>query len=208
MSRATITKGSLAFLDSPSLRQDFMYNPGEITDSKKANWGKTQVPGLSHPVYMFGNGGERQIKFTLHHDGDRARLLLRTSQHQAGVEIENYLDDTDRQWTDDPGLDVTNWLLFYRSLLFPESPWPLTTRVAGTDRTFWASKSPKKVIFNFGTFWQDVVCVVIQADIKANFFTPNLEVVRADVDIVLEEAPDAPQFGNDIRLLSGSAGII
>lgn len=201
MSRATVTKGSMAFYDAPELRQEFMYNPTEITDDKSADWGKTSVPGISHPVYQFGAGGARQISFTLHHDGDRARLLLRTKTHKTLVEIENELgDNADRKWTDDPGLDVTSWLQFWRSMLYPDSIEQNSTRIEGTNKTYWTSKSPKKVIFNFGPMWQDVLCVVVKANIKANFFSPNLEIVRANVDIVLEEAPDAPMFSNDIRM--------
>lgn len=208
MNGSTVVKGSLALYGDPSLRQEFMFNPTEIKDDKSAEWGKTQVPGLSHPLYTFGSGGARQIGFQLHHDGDRGRLLLRNREHMFRVGAKNAFDVSGRQWTDDPGLDTTNWLLFYRSLLYPESSEQISTRVEGLNRTFWASKSPRKVIFNFGTFWQDIVCVVLKANIKADFFTPNLEVVRATVDISLEEAPDAPQYGNDIRLMSGSAGIV
>jgi hypothetical protein len=43
----------------------FQYFPETITDSKAVDWIRKNVPGGSHPILSFINGGERTISFSL-----------------------------------------------------------------------------------------------------------------------------------------------
>lgn len=42
----------------------FQYFPETVTDSKSPEWSRRSVPGGSHPIVSFINGGERVIAFT------------------------------------------------------------------------------------------------------------------------------------------------
>jgi hypothetical protein len=44
--------------------QAFQYFPETINDTKAADWVRKNVPGGSHPILSFINGGERMITFT------------------------------------------------------------------------------------------------------------------------------------------------
>jgi hypothetical protein len=46
------------------LQRAFQYFPENISDSKTANYASKNIPGASHPLYQFINGGDRTISFT------------------------------------------------------------------------------------------------------------------------------------------------
>lgn len=78
--------------------REFMFNPNELDDDKSLNFGSVELPGASHPVYQYGSGGARIIRFELYFDGDRGGV---------GRGTEN--------------LSVKKELEFYQSLLYPSS---------------------------------------------------------------------------------------
>lgn len=45
--------------------QAFQYFPETISDTKAADWVRKNVPGGSHPILSFINGGERTISFSI-----------------------------------------------------------------------------------------------------------------------------------------------
>jgi len=49
----------------PSSLQAFQYFPETISDTKAADWVRKNVPGGSHPIMSFINGGERTVSFTV-----------------------------------------------------------------------------------------------------------------------------------------------
>lgn len=69
-SAVPVTAG-IAELDRKSQRevpgsiQAFQYFPETITDTKAADWVRKNVPGGSHPILSFINGGERTLSFTV-----------------------------------------------------------------------------------------------------------------------------------------------
>jgi len=67
-----------------------MFNPNEVADTKGIKVGSLEVPGVSHPVTQFGAGGERNIKFELHLDGDRGRVALGGSSLSVARDIRFY----------------------------------------------------------------------------------------------------------------------
>jgi hypothetical protein len=177
---AGIVKGSLTGYQSGA-RLEFMFNPSQISDKKAINFGRTQVPHVSHPVYQFGSGGERAIAFQLYLDGDRGSLALRGGSQ-----------------------DISPQVRLFRALMYPAA---LETAQTGGDTSpYWVARPPEKVIFNYGTMWQGILCVVTQADITGTFFSPSGELVRCTLDIGLEETPPLPVFANDIRTGAGGGG--
>lgn len=50
--------------ENSSLSRAFQYFPNEISDSKSVNYASKNIPGGSHPLYQFVNGGDRTISFT------------------------------------------------------------------------------------------------------------------------------------------------
>jgi len=46
-------------------RIEAQYNPSEVTDEKTAGWASQKVPGMSHPRYQFGSGGDRTVTLKL-----------------------------------------------------------------------------------------------------------------------------------------------
>lgn len=184
MARATLTKGTITHLKL-AITREFMFNPAVINDSKSAMWGADNIPGMSHPVYQFGSGGKRLISFQLYFDGDRGRIL--SSSLGGGRQAPLRLNTSD-------GLDVSNELRFYRSLLFGDE----TTLNAPGLQTVTVASTPSLVMFTFGSFWKQVQCTVHKADIVSNFFTPRLEPVRATINLTLEEAPSRQVFRNEV----------
>ena len=55
---------STSHREAPGTLQAFQYFPETITDTKAADWVRKNVPGGSHPILSFINGGERTISFT------------------------------------------------------------------------------------------------------------------------------------------------
>lgn len=52
------------YLDVPGTMRAFQYFPEQISDNKGAEWSRRSVPGGSHPIVQFINGGERTVSFT------------------------------------------------------------------------------------------------------------------------------------------------
>lgn len=50
--------------EDTSNERAFQYFPEQITDNKGVNYATKNIPGGSHPLYQFVNGGDRQISFT------------------------------------------------------------------------------------------------------------------------------------------------
>jgi hypothetical protein len=168
---AGITKGALTGYQSGA-RLEFMFNPSQISDKKAITFGHTQVPHVSHPVYQFGSGGERAITFQLYLDGDRGAMALRGGSQDLSAQVR-----------------------LFRALMYPAA----LDQGGGNTSPYWIARPPEKVIFEYGTFWRGILCVVTQADIVGTFFSPSGELVRCTIDIGLEETPPLPVFANDIR---------
>lgn len=140
----------------------FMFNPNDVTDTKGISWGTIEIPGASHPVYQFGAGGERLITFDLYIDGDRGRF----GRAQA---------------RDNSTLSIMDELKWYRSLVHPKA--------YGMQ---FADVAPWTILFTFGELYNNVPCVVKQANWKINYWVPGPSgprPVRATIPIVLGEIP-------------------
>lgn len=64
ISRSTsVTDAASNVTEQKSSLQAFQYFPESINDSKSPEWSRKSVPGGSHPIVTFINGGERVISF-------------------------------------------------------------------------------------------------------------------------------------------------
>lgn len=59
---AAVGTGSSEFLNQAGF-QAFQYFPSTVQDTKSPEWSRKNVPGGSHPIVSFINGGERLISF-------------------------------------------------------------------------------------------------------------------------------------------------
>ena len=62
-SPVTAGLAEFAFADGDKNFQAFQYFPETISDSRAPNYSSRPVPGGSHPIYTFIDGGERSISF-------------------------------------------------------------------------------------------------------------------------------------------------
>lgn len=54
----------IAFQEKDETLKAFQYFPETINDTKAPEYAKRSIPGGSHPIFQFINGGDRQISFT------------------------------------------------------------------------------------------------------------------------------------------------
>lgn len=52
-------------VDDPTVELEAQFNPTELTETGGTEWGRQQVPGLSHKVKQFSNTKDRQEKIKL-----------------------------------------------------------------------------------------------------------------------------------------------
>ena len=189
MARPTVTKGRLVIpskgagrtfsvMGDPSgTGHTMMFNPNDVKDTKAVNWGSTEVPGASHPVYQFGAGGERLVSFELYVDGDRGRAGLRGNSGQ-GV---NFGFDRTLEVNGDT-LSIADELVFYRSLIYP-----------GKYNDDPIAVFPHVILFTFGELYNNMVCICKKADWEVKFWTPDLKPVRAVIQMQLAEVVNSSQ---------------
>lgn len=151
-----IMKGSFTLPDLNGFTYKFVYNPTEINTSHKVEWGAVCVPGASHPVYQYGSGGEQLINFDLFIDGERGIVAQAPRSGKAGLDIK---------------MEVN----FLESLELPMRYEPGS----------FAKTRPPVIIFNFGTKFVNVECIMKSAGTKHTQFTHDGQLVKATVQIQL-----------------------
>ena len=151
----------------------FMFNPNDVDDNKETDWGRSGIPGASHPVVSYGSGGARLINFTLYFDGDRGRSDLRKNGGTAP-------------------LSIADELCWYRALVYPIE--------YGMDM---AKVFPFIVLFSMGPLYQRVPVIIRAAPWKITFWTPKMEPVKGSIPIQLEEVPVRSQTVEDIWRIGG-----
>lgn len=188
----------------------FLLNPSTITENKSSNWVQQNVPGQSDPVLQWVSSGPRTISF-------QALVTADTSDYISGQKImpgktaANPLDRIDtvfggiaakffktavkqERTTTEQGqstqLDITEYLNYYRSLLYPIYSDDLTNpKLLG---------SPPLVILLFGTAIakfpygdtitaQNDLWVVTNLEIQITKQLPNLAPMEAVVNFQLTQ---------------------
>lgn len=187
----------------------FLLNPSTITENKSSNWVQQNVPGQSDPVLQWVSSGARTIAF-------QALVTADTSDYVSGQKIKpgkssNPLDRVDtvfggiaaaffktavkQERTTDPQgqgtqLDISEYLNYYRSLLYPIYSDDITNpKLVG---------SPPLVILLFGTSIakfpygdtitaQNDLWVVTNLEIQITKQLPNLAPMEAVVNFQLTQ---------------------
>lgn len=156
-----------------------MFNPSTVDDTKATNWGTTDVPGASHPVYSFGSGGERLISFELYIDGDRGRFGREQGRNTGSLSIKDEL-------------------YWYRAMVHPVGYGAAASDVA-----------PYLILFTHGELYNNLRCIVKQANWKVNYWVPGPTgptPVRATVSMVLGEAPEQSVTREEVLRLGQIGG--
>jgi len=81
----------------------FQYWPESVSDSKDSAWEERRIPGLSHPLYHWAQGGARTISFTaaFARDNDPAEMGEEAAQALVGGgadKLLNYDIEAARDW--------------------------------------------------------------------------------------------------------------
>lgn len=186
----------------------FLLNPASITEAKAANWIQQSVPGQSDPVLQWSSSGARTLNF-------QALVTADTSDYVSGQKIKpgqsskNPLDRLDtviggiaskffkvaapqaRQDTPDKTeLDISAFLDYYRSLLYPiydkqENP----RRLTGSPPlcVLYMGKAFTKYPYGDKITSQHDLWVVTNLEINVTKFLPNLAPMEAVVSFQLTQ---------------------
>ncbi len=177
MAGAQLTKGRIV-LPTSRASHEFMFNPTEVKTGHGWEWGKHSPPGMSHKVLSGGVGTDEMISFKLIVDGDRGRASKRRGGDAGGV--------------NGTGFDVSDELNFFRSLTFPTQP------VAARNGSYVTGGSPPSFVLSLGTMFTKTECVAETIEIEVTAFTPQLEPLRATIEIKLWVVARAPVYQSDI----------
>ena len=89
---------------------EFQFNPMQISDQRKVNYGTLSAPGMLMPMYQYTHGGDRTLSFTVRIDGTYEDPTDHTGTGGHGVGIER----------DDDG-GITPELNKYRAFIYPKN---------------------------------------------------------------------------------------
>ena len=148
-STATVSapiKGSFTLPDLDGFVYSFVYNPPTISVAQKAEYGAICVPGASHPVYQYGSGGEQIISFDLFIDGERG-IVANGAYRKGGAN----------------GLDIRAEVHLLESLVIP----------LRYDPGSYSKTRPPILIFNFGSRFVNVECIMKSVNTKYTQFTAD-----------------------------------
>jgi len=153
------------------IEREFSFNPTTVNVKHGWDWGQHRIPGHSSPLLSGGTGRERTISFTLRLDGDRSTSNKRRSI--VGDDVDAYYDLGE--------FDVSDEIAFYEALTYPEPP---DVEFGGVGLATIA-RTPPVLIFTLGSMFQRVSCVCSEVDVTVSHWTPQMEPVRADIQLTL-----------------------
>lgn len=170
----------------PEILVQFQYNPAQVSDKRSTSYATLNAPGMLMPVKQYSAGGERTLSFTVVVDG--------LFPGPADDEIDIARDERG---------GIVPELNKYRAFTYPQTErWPdangmpdgFTGLYAGAETVFTA---PPPCRFGFGE--RVVDCVVTDLQITEKLYTPDLDPVRAEVQVTCVELtpynPDAAAGG-------------
>lgn len=189
----------------------FLLNPESYEESKSSNWAQQSVPGQSDPILQWVNSGPRTLSF-------EALVTIDTSYYKSGVttkpgEQKDPIKKTlsiigevasaffkvtlppPRKSQDSQGvgrsLDISNYLNYYRSMLYPEYGQQYSNNLSAT-----VTKSPPLLVLYSGDSINRIPLsnkittntdVWVLTDLKINITKqlPNLAPMEAKVQFTL-----------------------
>ena len=156
--------------------QAFQYFPETISDSKSPEWSRNSVPGGSHPILSFINGGERVISFPAVFTQDEnpevqslfSQLLTGTFEVSLGS-----LFGGDRKDT----VDIAAAIAWLREFTYPEYKNNISKAPP-----FAIVYLPNSGIIGGGQFLDSIVGAMVQCDVTYEKFhrngSPRVSVVQ------------------------------
>lgn len=162
-------------------RRNFQYFPETINDNKQTNYENKVIPGLSHPLYQWSNGGERIISFTAIFSRDESPtkqelgfLDHARSQLRSGwvVGSQGDIGDIGRKLSDPRNIDIPSAVSWLRSFVYP-----LYSNTYGTKLA--RPKPPAKLLLGFPNLRlnthesgsaNEVCCIMQQCDVAYEAF--------------------------------------
>ena len=158
----------------PEILVEFQYNPEKVTDKRSVSYASLNAPGMLMPVKQYSAGGERTLSFTVIVDG------LFNGPADDGIDIAR----------DERG-GIAPELNKYRAFVHPQTerwqdandaPDGFTGLYAGSETVFTA---PPACCFCFGD--RVIDCVVTEVQITEQLYNPDLDPVRAEVQVTCVE---------------------
>jgi hypothetical protein len=197
----------------------FLLNPSTWEDSKSSNWIQNIMPGQSDPVLQWQNGGARTVSFEALVTRDTSDQYQRVTNTSSSTTKKNVLQQAvasiassfynvptvaPRTVNISPtftSLDISNYLDYYRSLLYPmydnasqparllKSP-PLVTLWVGNSISYTPQGDPAKTTIKIGT--SDTVWAVTNIGIRITKQLANLAPMEAVVSFQLVQYTQIP----------------
>lgn len=184
----------------------FLLNPSAITDSKSTNWAQQTIPGQSDPILQWTSGGPRTLAFQALVTLDTSNYVLdknlspgknanpldgiKTIVGQIAAKFSKSANIPAKQTTFTDQLDISAYLNYYRSLLYPtytkdvanpriQSSPPIVALVMGPG----IQRLPYgEVVTSNNDLW-----VVTNVEIQITKFLPNLAPLEATVNFQLTQ---------------------
>jgi hypothetical protein len=171
----------------PEILVQFQYNPAQVSDKRSISYATLNAPGMLMPVKQYSAGGERTLSFTVIVDG----LFKGPADDEVDIS------------RDERG-GIAPELNKYRAFMYPQTErWQeangrrdgFTGLYAGAETVFAA---PPACRFGFGE--RVVDCVVTEVQITEQLYNPDLDPIRAEVQVTCVELtpynPDAAAGGS------------
>lgn len=212
--------GKIVNEGDPGIYGTFLLNPTSFEDSKNASWIQHNIPGQSDPVVQWVSSGARSITFDALVTNDKSNLDKSESQNteksSAPSSIKNYFADIAGSLASvksenirpsgqvpRPTLDITPYLNYYRSLLYPkyEGEGDARRLSKGPPRlVLLAGKTISNSIHGFGTTIKskDETWVLTDLKVKTTKMLPNLSPMEAIVSFTLVQYNKQSSSSEDI----------
>ena len=177
-----VTKGRISVVDTSEV-WEFMFNPSAIRDQKGISYPDQAVPGMSHPVTQFAGGGARVVTFELYLDGDRGRLGQTAGGLQNNARPPRLVspgDNREDRRSNAPSKSIRDEILLWQSFQYPTV----------SEGIGMAEVHPPILLFTFGTLFSGMDCVLERCDVNVDYWSIELEPIRATLGISLKEIVD------------------
>jgi len=153
--------------------------------------GRITIPGrMEHRNFLINPHEIEASKTTGWEVGQLPGASHPIYQYGAGGErtwsLTLYLDAIQNRIFYNGQLDLTYEINWYRSLGYP---------VVGSTAE---SVAPPVVLFTFGLMFQTTPCVVKSVKETLNYFSPDLRILRAKIDLTMGEAPPWGQVRDNL----------
>lgn len=192
----------------------FMLNPNSYEENKSANWNQQLVPGQSDPVLQWSSSGPRTLSFealitadTAYYDSGNAfskpgeeKDPIKRTLTEVGKIASSFFNviippprlTIDQKLQKNDNLDISNYLNYYRSLLYPE----YGKKYVPTNLSRTVTQSPPLVVMYSGNSINKLplgskitnvhdVWVVTDLKIRVTKQLPNLAPMEAVVQFSL-----------------------